>query len=105
MEGRSRDRGLREIPNGPMGHCRPCFILGPNDLYDKGQRFINQRPSSSSPRDGPVYKQQKDFTVGPQRVDKVHLDNLGPVGHLNRFHSLEERIRDANRPELPEEER
>ncbi|KAI7984398.1 hypothetical protein LOK49_LG15G02633 [Camellia lanceoleosa] len=79
MEGRSRDGGLREIPNGPMGHRGSWFILGLNDLYDKGQRFINQRPSSSSSRDGPVYKQQKDFTVGPQRVDKVHSDDLGPV--------------------------
>ncbi|THG21809.1 hypothetical protein TEA_023206 [Camellia sinensis var. sinensis] len=80
MKGRSRDKGLREASNGLMGHSGPSVILGPTDLYDKGQRFIKQCPSSSFPRDGPGYKQQMDYTIGPQRVDEVYSDELAPVG-------------------------
>ncbi|THF99970.1 hypothetical protein TEA_006231 [Camellia sinensis var. sinensis] len=98
MEGKSRDKGLREVPNGPMGHSGPTFILGPSDFYDKGR-------SSYSPRAGPVYKQQMDYNVGPQSVDEVYSAKLGLVGQLKGVHGSEERIHDADRSELLVEER
>ncbi|GMP81545.1 hypothetical protein CsSME_00036215 [Camellia sinensis var. sinensis] len=105
MEGRSRDKGLGEAPTGPVGRSGPTFILGPSDFYNKGQRFMNQQPRFYSPRAGPVYKQQMVCNVGSQSVDVVYSTDLGPVRQLKGVHGSEERIRDADPPDLLVEER
>ncbi|THG15959.1 hypothetical protein TEA_029918 [Camellia sinensis var. sinensis] len=78
------------------------------DEEDKGRDSQGGHVAASKgcrSQKGWVYKQQMVCNVGSQSVDVVYSTDLGPVGQLKGVHGSEERIRDADTPDLLVEER